>query len=125
MKFHFPFLLIGVLLLAAALPTRAQSAVAIHADLDFEVSKQKGAWCDPSSEYLDPTLAYLFAKYQAMTPAPTTEPQLLPPAENQQLALDYRIGLLQAQVELLSRRLAALEATPTTAATEGDSGQPR
>ncbi|MDF7813911.1 hypothetical protein [Hymenobacter sp. YC55] len=125
MKSSPHFLLTGALLLATALPTRAQSPGATTSDLDLKAYKPQVTWCDPSAEYLDPTLKYLFGKYQAMTLPPTPEPQQLLSAENQQLALDYRIGLLQAQVELLSRRLAALEATPTTSATEGHSGQPR
>lgn len=104
-----PTCLLAALLLAAALPTRAQSSI-------FGTA---GAGSEETNDELCGYEMPLFLQEGKHAPARTLVPVPMPSVEQEHLALDYCVGVLQTQVELLSQRLALLEATlsaPTTTA---------
>ena len=107
------FLLAGALLLAAALPTHAQHGVGDAANLNFETKQfdlpiydlplSKNI-CLPEDKQFT-TSPFSSASIQSQLQAPTQVEQL----QKTSLEAEYLIGILQTQIEILSRRLAILE----------------
>ncbi|WP_324679116.1 hypothetical protein [Hymenobacter sp. GOD-10R] len=111
MKYSSTLLLTSALLLATVLPMHAQVPTSATGCFDLDLATPMA----PAFDYqcLDSPSAR--ASDVMAAAAPLSPQQQLEQLSQENLALEFSLGLLQTQVELLSRRLATLESAAPSA----------
>ncbi|OUJ70301.1 hypothetical protein [Hymenobacter crusticola] len=111
MKYSSTLLLTGALLLATVSPMHAQVPTSATGCFDFDLATPMA----PAFDYRRLNSPSVQTSEVIAAAAPLSPQQQLEQLSQENLALEFSLGLLQTQVELLSRRLATLESAAASA----------